>query len=405
MNDIIDAEEIKTTALATRQEPRPATVDELLGQVTLIQHVMGKVMKEKVHYGTVPGCGDKPTLLKPGAEKLMMTFRLAPKFEETVIDLPGGHREYRIKCTIVSIGSGQFIGQGVGSCCTMESKFRYRTERTDKEIPKAYWDTRDKSLIGGPSYDTRKIDGKWYVMHKVDHDNPADYYNTCLKMAKKRAHVDATITCTAASDIFQQDLDDLAENGVIATEPPPATRPEPTRRQPPIPADKSSASVVHARKADFIANADEIGHMQVWAWCVRNGCLPRSTPLEKINEAAVPDWKNVAADLALNDQVTAEEQAAYDEIYSKDGIPGLEHATDRTPKEDHKAAQAARGSSEAWKSFQIPFGEQRGTPLGDVDRKKLFGWWANYEPRKPEDKEFREALDEAGIHYAFTKKR
>jgi hypothetical protein len=46
---------------------------------------------------------------------------------------------------------------------------------------------------------------------KVEHDNPADYYNTVLKMAKKRAHVDAVLTATAASDIFTQDVEDMPE--------------------------------------------------------------------------------------------------------------------------------------------------------------------------------------------------
>jgi hypothetical protein len=45
----------------------------------------------------------------------------------------------------------------------------------------------------------------------VEHDNPADYYNTVLKMAKKRAHVDAILTATAASDIFTQDVEDMPE--------------------------------------------------------------------------------------------------------------------------------------------------------------------------------------------------
>jgi hypothetical protein len=43
---------------------------------------------------------------------------------------------------------------------------------------------------------------------KIEHDNPSDYYNTCLKMGKKRALVDAVLTSTAASDIFTQDIEE-----------------------------------------------------------------------------------------------------------------------------------------------------------------------------------------------------
>ena len=57
-------------------------------------------------------------------------------------------------------------------------------------------------------------------MGRIEHDNPADYYNTVLKMAKKRAHVDAVLTATAASDIFTQDIEDMPE--VIDVTPKPA---------------------------------------------------------------------------------------------------------------------------------------------------------------------------------------
>lgn len=70
----------------------------------------------------------------------------------------------------------------------------------------------------------------------------------------------------------------------------------------------------------------------------------------------------------------------------------------------------------AWRSFPMPWGKQSGTALGDLDKKYLFGLWANYEveteyngkPKKPEsiakDQQFRDMLDQAGKHYQFTKK-
>jgi hypothetical protein len=43
--------------------------------------------------------------------------------------------------------------------------------------------------------------------------HPADLANTVLKMAKKRAFVDAVLTGTAASSIFGQDLEDVEDYG------------------------------------------------------------------------------------------------------------------------------------------------------------------------------------------------
>ena len=220
------------------------SVQQVLGQVSLIQQIMGAAMKDGEHFGKIPGCGDKPTLLKPGAEKLCLTFRLAPTYEVEEKIADRGHREYRVQCALTSILTQAFIGQGVGICSTMEAKYRFRlgaAEPTDKPVPRSYWDVRQEDpvkaqeLIGGKGFTVKKVDGKGWMIakggEKVEHDNPADHYNTVLKMAKKRALVDAVLTATAASDIFTQDLEDITAN-LAATTPTiprpeaPAVRPE-----------------------------------------------------------------------------------------------------------------------------------------------------------------------------------
>ncbi len=187
----------------------PMTVGDVMQQVALIQQVMRNVMVDGEHYGVVPGCGNKKVMLKPGAEKLMMTFRLAPTYETDIIEMSGGHREYRIKCILRHMHTGELIGEGQGAASTMETKFRYRSQDTGRKVPSEYWQTRDPSLLGGQQFGARKVEKEWRIFERAEHDNPADYYNTCLKMAMKRAKVDAIITATAASDIFTQDMEDL----------------------------------------------------------------------------------------------------------------------------------------------------------------------------------------------------
>lgn len=183
--------------------------NQMLAQVQAIQDTLKSVMKDGEHYGKIPGCGDKPSLLKPGAEKISATFHLAPSYGIISTDLAKGHREYQVTCTLTHIITGAIVGQGVGSCSTMESKFRYRWDNTHKGVPQEYWKNRDASLLGGNEFVPRKVDKVWLVFQRIEHDNPADYYNLCLKMAKKRAHVDGILTVTAASDIFTQDIEDI----------------------------------------------------------------------------------------------------------------------------------------------------------------------------------------------------
>jgi len=221
---------MEDTAVAVRERGSLAEYDvsDIVGQVQKIQAVMQAVMKDGEHYGKIPGCGDKPSLLKPGAEKLGFMFRLAPAFQEERIDLGNGHREYVIRCVLTHIPSGQIVGEGLGSCSTMESKYRFRTgpkEFTGQPVPKEYWNLRTSdpakamAAIGGRGHTVGKTEaGAWEVCiqgERVEHDNPADHYNTVLKIGKKRAHVDAVLTATAASDFFTQDIEDLRDNGVV----------------------------------------------------------------------------------------------------------------------------------------------------------------------------------------------
>lgn len=190
------------------------SVTEVSAQVAKIQDLMRTIMHEGEHYGNVPGTGkDRKSLFKPGAEKLCFVFRLAPEFTVERDDLPGGHREYRVTCRLRSMASSVIVGEGLGSCSTMETKYRYREnsdfEVLDEPIPE---DSKErKAEYRKQGYGMKKVNGDWcWVRYtsseKVENPDIADVYNTVLKMAKKRAHIDATITACAASDIFTQDV-------------------------------------------------------------------------------------------------------------------------------------------------------------------------------------------------------
>ena len=149
-----------------------------------------------------------------------MTFRLAPSFEVRERDLPNGHRDYRVQCRVTHVSSGLFLGEGVGSCSTMEGKYRFRNAARTCPVCEAPAIIKGKETYGGGWLCWAKKGGckeEWadgseqaqifelQKLGKIEHDNPADYWNTALKMAKKRAQVDATLTVTAASDFFTQD--------------------------------------------------------------------------------------------------------------------------------------------------------------------------------------------------------
>lgn len=174
-------------------------------------------------YAVIPGT-KKKTLLKPGAEKLLMAFGLkgVPKSPQ-IVDLPDNHREVTVETEIIHMKSGQILTVGLGSCSTMEGKYRYRN--ADLVCPECGQATiiKGKTEFGGGWICYEKKGGckkKWtdednpfsgVTAAKVEHDNPADYYNTVLKMASKRSMVDGAIRTTASSAMFTQDAEDMPE--------------------------------------------------------------------------------------------------------------------------------------------------------------------------------------------------
>ncbi|MDD2707531.1 MAG: hypothetical protein PHV34_05930 [Verrucomicrobiae bacterium] len=221
------------------------TAQEVIAQVQLIQKVMDAVMQEGVHYGTIPGCGKRKVLYKAGAEKLSMTFRLIPDIKTEISDHPNGHREYRVVTTLKHAITSATLGQGVGSCSTMEAKYRYRNqaENTGKPVPQIYWKNKNPEMIGGKDFAAKKDEnGDWMIFkkagEKIENPDIADMHNTAWKMAAKRSLIHATITATAASDIFDQDLEENAlevppETPVEHRELPPGTeRVTPAAKQP-----------------------------------------------------------------------------------------------------------------------------------------------------------------------------
>ena len=203
------------TPLAQRDE---LGVEDVIAQVQKIQAVMERVMKSGEHYGIIPGT-QKPTLLKPGAEKLLLTFRFDPQYESAET-YDGKHLTVKSRCTLYHITSGQRLGSGEGSCSTKESKYAYRQGK--RLCPKCGKDTiiKSKAEYGGGWLCYGKKGGcgaKWpdgagdiegQSVERVANEDLADQYNTVLKMANKRSLVAAVLNVTAASDIFTQDLED-----------------------------------------------------------------------------------------------------------------------------------------------------------------------------------------------------
>ena len=139
---------------------------EVTRRTEMLRDYVKQHMNEGEDYGVIPG-GNKPTLFKPGAEKLNAVFGLSPMVEVSnrVEDWDNGFVAYEMKVTLLNKRTGGVEAEGIGSCNSRERRYK--------------------------------------------NQDAAGIANTVLKMAKKRALVDATLSATRASGMFTQDLEDI----------------------------------------------------------------------------------------------------------------------------------------------------------------------------------------------------
>jgi len=139
-----------------------------------IEAVVAKYLKAGRDYDRLPNTS-KPTLLKSGAEILagVFGFRTTAKVINRIENYEKQFVLYEVCVTVVD-KEGNIVAEGLGSCNSRERKY-----------------------------------------FKSDF---ATILNTVLKIAKKRAYVDAVLTATHASKVFTQDIEDIVNLQLVKSD-------------------------------------------------------------------------------------------------------------------------------------------------------------------------------------------
>jgi hypothetical protein len=239
------------------------TMDVAIARRSAIVEFTRRIMVKDQDFGEIPGT-HKPTLLKPGAEKLCNFFGLEPEFTPIVedVDWTGGEHGgevfcyARYRCRLLR--EGRVVGAGEGSCNSWEAKYRYRwvaeeqvpehldrTQLLKREVrrtlcefdfaieraettgaygkPAEHWQRFREAIRAGTARSVEKSTRRgnavaWEidldsVLYRIPNPDVADVINTIQKMAQKRALVAATLIATSASEFFTQDVEDADSSG------------------------------------------------------------------------------------------------------------------------------------------------------------------------------------------------
>ena len=250
----------RPVALSTKESVfLPAmSMEVALARRAAIVEFTRRIMVKDQDFGEIPGTS-KPTLLKPGAEKLCNFFGLEPEFTPIVEDLDWMGAQHggevfcyaRYRCRLLR--EGRVVGVGEGSCNSWEAKYRYRwvveeqvpehldparllkrgVHRTLYEFdfaveraettgtygkPAEHWQMFRDAIRNGTARSVEKLTRRgqsvaWEIdvdtsLYRIPNPDGADVVNTIQKMAQKRALVAATLIATSASEFFTQDVED-----------------------------------------------------------------------------------------------------------------------------------------------------------------------------------------------------
>jgi hypothetical protein len=206
--------------------PYGVSVQRAVENHNILVQVAQELMQEGIDYGVIPGTA-KPTLLKPGAEKLCHAFSLAPSFEilHSIVDFTGETTGgeplffYQIKCLLRR--GGELIAEGTGSCNSWEKKYRWREAKLlcpqcgkatvikGKAEYGGGWLCWAKKGGCGAKYQANEPAIVEQDQGQIPNPDIFDVVNTVEKMAAKRALVAATLIAAGASELYTQDTEDM----------------------------------------------------------------------------------------------------------------------------------------------------------------------------------------------------
>ena len=183
----------------------PSEVTNKLRAIEAFQQIVHKSLTKDLDYGIIPGT-QKPTLLKPGAEKIAKLLNLADTYEvvDKVEDWSKPFFSYTVRCTLTEISSGAVVCSYLANCNSYESKYRYRM------VPSWKLSASQKSAIdaGGVHCEERPTARGAANFYRFENEDIYSQVNTIMKMSEKRAMVSAVLSVGRLSLLFTVDMED-----------------------------------------------------------------------------------------------------------------------------------------------------------------------------------------------------
>jgi len=302
------------------------------------------------------------------------------------------------------------------------------------------------------------------ITHALGHSNTSQlrvpievdaYMNEAQKVASALTFAKRYAFCGAFGILTGDEDDDSISSGRVnasQTSRTPGPAPAPPRPAPTPPAKPSAANRATVKplplqqlnekflencKAKFLQlsnqTMDSLGIIWQYAvkqgWILENEKLDAVTPSKlfpglntedslevnraKVGEMNARNWEGIKS--LFEQEPDGEMQAKFAAVYAAEILKAQAQAGAEAPLKEPEPenVQVPRElapeapEDEWWREVTIHFGKSKGEKLGEMDKKRLYGWVKNWTPEpyngkiSDADKRLREALSAAGEHYGF----
>lgn len=185
------------------REPQPLpmvtqqTIENTVANIRLLQGMVKDLLKRGVDYGRTPGT-QSDNLWDPGASQIIGAFgaRIGPR---RILKLEDTDEKIAVvlEAPLISRSTGDEVAAGIGAASTLETKYKYRWVNDPLE-----WGY-DAETIKTLKHKIQS--GK--TLYRIPNPEHSDLLNTIVKMASKRAEVDAAQTLPGVASVLRQMFD------------------------------------------------------------------------------------------------------------------------------------------------------------------------------------------------------
>lgn len=180
----------------------PQYVESTVRSLALLRQLVHEVLVEGRDYGSVPGLPE--FLWDPGASTIIASFNCHAGHRRVLSHIDDGKRlSMVLEVPIIHNITQLEVGSGIGATTVAETKYKYRWEKNPEGW--GYSEEQIEKLETRERYD--------HTEYKILNPEPADLLNTVVKMASKRAEVDAAEGLPGAASALRELLDPKLKRG------------------------------------------------------------------------------------------------------------------------------------------------------------------------------------------------